>query len=815
MAKVKFDPKDFLLRRGEVLVMGVSGFFLLLMLIWGASTWGTAKDPEKESKQLSDKANVVKQKINNGTPDENDTKSINLPDWVVKPYVFNTASSAAFKQSGPLFDPTAQPSTKRENPGVLTIGEYQVDMTRAAMLGYDIIFDPTNGDALIAVLTTKSESKLDDDKLKKAVDDLRGAADRNFRNRQKLRDQLQQQNQNFPGPGGIGPMGPGPMGPGPMGPGPGGPRPPMGMPPGMGPGGVMGGTFAQNDRRVEQAIKYIPLKEIDTAIKAGNLPAFTVLPLRLVTVHAVVPYKKQLDEIKRALRLPVPLANAKKEDIERSDADANQWGPWYDGFEVQRRVTRVLPNGQEVVIEEWPETKDPKDTSGNYKFEELYIDRIDTKKIADHFDEGYIPYFLKSDLMLSMPLPQLAKDLNVKYPDIKLKDILDNIDKLKKANQKEIPQSELASQLSKIRPNRSIYGSRTADNVAGLGYDPKKYGPTLGGNMGGMPLTPPIQPMPGTIPGPGGPNRPQFPEGFGPAGGATVANEVDNFLLRFVDCDVKPGYTYEYRIRLRMWNPNFGQDKLVANPEYAKENYKILYSKWTQTTKISVPAESFLYAEDVKTYRDQINDATPPRGRDATAETKALNKLLQVKENQAVVQVATWMEQVRAGDAGKREPVGAWVVAEMPVGRGEFIGRKQYIKLPLWSSESQQYILREVTDKVVKGKFQPKGWLVDFSTPSVLVDFEGGKVKTKSNIRFDTDGNIVTYNRTVEEDAATEMLIVRPDGKLVVRSSAIDDADPTRKSITTEWTRWVKEVESRKTASGNNMGEPNPFDPKK
>ena len=112
------------------------------------------------------------------------------------------------------------------------------------------------------------------------------------------------------------------------------------------------------------------------------------------------------------------------------------------------------------------------------------------------------------------------------------------------------------------------------------------------------------------------------------------------------------------------------------------------------------------------------------------AEEKALNSLLQVKENQAVVQVATWMEQVRAGDGAKREPVGSWVVAEMPVGRGEFVGRKQFVKLPLWSSESQQYVLREVSDKVVKGKYQPRGWLVDFSTKSVLVDFEGGRVKT-------------------------------------------------------------------------------------
>ena len=105
-------------------------------------------------------------------------------------------------------------------------------------------------------------------------------------------------------------------------------------------------------QRVDKAIKYVPLKEIDAAVKNGNLPALTVIPLRLVTVHAVVPYKKQVDEIKRALRLPNPQPIldgtgkvTNKLDIEKAEADARQWGPWYDGFEVQRLVYRTLPDG--------------------------------------------------------------------------------------------------------------------------------------------------------------------------------------------------------------------------------------------------------------------------------------------------------------------------------------------------------------------------------------------------------------------------------------------------------------------------------------
>src|SRR5204863_1389920 len=101
---------------------------------------------------------------------------------------------------------------------------------------------------------------------------------------------------------------------------------------------------------------------------------------------------------------------------------------------------------------------------------------------------------------------------------------------------------------------------------------------------------------------------------------------------------------------------------------------------------------------------------------------------------------------------------------------GEYIGKKTYVKLPLWSSADTAYVLREVSDKVLpKAKEQPKGWLVDFGTRSVLVDFEGGKVVTKAG------------GRTITEDVATELLVLRADGKLVVRSSALDEQDPVRK----------------------------------
>ncbi len=794
MAKAKFDAKEFLLRKGEVLAMGISGFFLAVLLIWGATKWGSAQDPTVTANKLKQSSQSVTAAIEGGTPSEADKDQLKLPPWIVIKSDFRTAKVPEFYQTGQLFDPTAQPNTKRENPNVLPIGEYQVDLVRGAMIGLDMIEDST-GETLIAITINKSENKYDADKVKSTIETLKGAAKKGKAAKDKLA-------QGTPAPKGPpGGVGPAPMGgaPGMSMPGPGdaasggGSYNPYGM--------LGGGSFDQNAQRNEKAIKYIPLSELDAAVAKGSLPAFTVIPLRMVTVNAVVPYKRQLEELKRSLRL-------------QTEAEAKSWGPWYDGFEVQRRITRIRVNGTVEVIQDWPDkVTDIKDTSGNYKFEEKYIEVIDTKKIADHLDEGFLPYFTRPEMMLTMPLPLLAKDLGVKYPDVKLKPITDNIDKLKKANKKEVPASELLKQAQGSKANKDIYKPKSASVVSGFGINPNQFGSmgapddsatgsTAGASSPG--------PMAGTGGGKPAGGVPQVPDGYG--GTITsVATEVENFLLRFIDCDVKPGLTYEYRIRLKMWNPNYKQDAQVANPVHAKDDFKTLYSPWRDLdARITVPAESFLYAHDVKAYRDQINALYPTGTKDA--DTKAINNLLQVKENQAVLQVATWMEQVRT-DGTKREPVGAWVVAETPVGRGEYIGRKQFVKLPLWSAEAGQYTLREVADKVVKGKgAQPKGWLVDYTNnKSVLVDFEGGRVKSRVNVRFDDKGAMTLGSRDLDEDVATEVLIVRGDGKLVVRSSLADDADPYRRGIVTEWTRWITEIEKRK-AGGGAAGDGNPFD---
>jgi hypothetical protein len=266
--------------------------------------------------------------------------------------------------------------------------------------------------------------------------------------------------------------------------------------------------------------------------------------------------------------------------------------------------------------------------------------------------------------------------------------------------------------------------------------------------------------------------------------------EIEHLLLRFIDPAVEPGLTYQYQIQLVLKNPNFGRKTEVSKPVDAEK--EVLYSPWVQTASITVPSETFLFATDWDAYGKKIKEEYDRE--------RELQRRLEAKEHQAVVETLSWMEQVRTGDGGKREPVGTWVVAEYPVGRGEFIGRKQYVKLPLWSSENMTYVLREIPDRVIpkigtKEPAQPKGWLMDFTNnKSILVDYEGGKTRTRVGTKEVTD------------EVATELLVLRGDGKLVVKRSEEAQQDPTRKEIVGKWEKWIAEVVSRRSLSSDDPG---------
>src|SRR5947209_13871944 len=77
--KLKVNPKEFLLKKGEWVAIGVAGLVLVILLGWGVSTGMSAPDPDKESKELLTASNSVRERINRGTDEPTP-----LGDWVGK-----------------------------------------------------------------------------------------------------------------------------------------------------------------------------------------------------------------------------------------------------------------------------------------------------------------------------------------------------------------------------------------------------------------------------------------------------------------------------------------------------------------------------------------------------------------------------------------------------------------------------------------------------------------------------------------------------------------------------------------------------------
>ncbi len=765
--KTKLNIKQFLLAKGEYVAMGVAGFFMVILLLWGITKWSSAKDPTQTVKDLTNNAQRVNSGLQNTQLTDADKEIAAVPAWVSTAYEFKHVPAAAFQWTSPQFDPTAKPDTKKENPNVYAIGAYQVDMMRGAMKGYDIS-DGANGEQTIAVIFDKRIDPLDRAKALLLSKNLKNQA-KGARHNQPPPGQPQ------PPPGGGGPFGGGPLGGGPGGRGAG-----MG-----GMGGKLGGAygpsgdgFETGSQRTEKAIEYIALDQLDKVLEKGKVPAMTVIPLRMVTIHAEIPLKKQIEEIKRR----APLAGRPR----RGGVGANlrrvrnpppgyqassQWGKdraigLVSGPELLRLRAGVSETDQfpEAGRQLRGRVSGPlhplRDGPG---LAAAGTDHRDRRGLSAHPAEEYSRYDPEAQGRVQ------GSGRDVRYAEA--------APERHHAGRPVPPADEWADR----RRNLLRWGSRWAE---GAGQRPNGAdgvpGAADGAGRGRGPRGSSMQ---------GNPNDPNNVNLSAPV-------EIEHLLLRFVDVNVKPGETYEYQIRLRMMNPNYKRVKEVSKP--ADAEVEVLFSPWTQLAdSITIPMESFLYASDWSAYSKKIKDEHEKE--------RVLMERLQVKDNQAVVETCTWMEQIKTGEGGKREPVGAWVVADFPVARGEYIGRKSYVKLPLWSSENRTYVLREIPDKVNPPKNgkespQPRGWLIDFSgNKAILVDFEGGKVQTKVS------------GKSVTEETATEMLVLRGDDRLVVKSSAMDESDPDRKDHISKWEKWVKEVAARKaSAEGSNEFSPRP-----
>ncbi len=822
--------KDLLLQKGEKLALIGALGLLGLFLVWGVVGAAGADNPDKLSKDLDGKSTAVQSKISS-----TDGKPTDLPDYAIpntKKSDFTLVSAPEYQHIGKLFEPVAKPSQRREQPRVLTPVESQINYYGASYKAYDrkFTFDKETGDVLtvtggyLAEATTKEAD------------------------RKALTDMLERMKNKKPPPGAkpvkplqppAGPTGPGgPGGPGSSFPGfPGGPgstRPQGGssMPGGMFPGSA--GSFTSGNRS-ETKVVY---RSIEDATKLNLQPAVALYPIRMAVIQMSFPVKAQLEEIKQALRLR-NLMEARQESSPATIAGRTGTGaagapvsplapttPFGSSFPgalapggttgTNLPTDNISPAFAGLIVERLtiPEEGLPANlTKEQYEtywrpldHQERFFSRFTRYDAPFVKEEGYKPYFLRPEQGVSAPLPVLAEGFALNYPpDTSLGTIY--------SNYKRLEESKAAKKTDKDMLDRYKYGSTNpyaaAPPAAGgfmgnFGDDNRPNGPF---GPGGMSSSGNIRPPLGGMFPPG----PMNPAGGGGDDTASQSNlnklDVDHLLMRFLDVDLEPGNTYQYRVKVQMKSPNFKNKENVSDINMA--NIEILESSWYDLPqKLTVPQEAFIYAYSAKKYEESVVKVYEDSGK--AEPIRKVAELQDVKDGKrAVIQVQQWMERLMLGN--KEEPIGAWVQAEMPVAVGEFVGKKVPVELPLWRSAALHFVLPQGDAKTPIYPFWPRDTnkyplpkvrVLDFRTKNVLVDFEGGHSSTRVGTQM------------LGDDSTAELLILREDGKLEVRSEAVDmvanvlPVPPTPRAQRDQaWHDWLDRIRKLKdTESTSGLG---------
>jgi hypothetical protein len=287
--------------------------------------------------------------------------------------------------------------------------------------------------------------------------------------------------------------------------------------------------------------------------------------------------------------------------------------------------------------------------------------------------------------------------------------------------------------------------------------------------------------------------QPEFLDPFNPNGAASASNATtmtvmasssDNeqevvpeyILARVVDVTIQPGKCYRYRLKVKMANPNY-QRPDVASPVY-KEKPSLESAEWYEMQQIvEVPGELFYYVVDEAqglTWREQ--NALP---RDS-AQYRAYHSFNTFPcSDHVVFQFHRWVESTQQNrNESQLIAVGEWAVAERVfVARGEYVGRKVNVDLPIWNHVHNKFILPAEDRRPSRrtGKVNT-GIDVDFGQDppennTILVDYEGGHVSAPSAF-----GD----NKTIYDDCAIEVLMLSGDGKLLARNSVKDTNDTNR-----------------------------------
>ncbi len=520
----------------------------------------------------------------------------------------------------------------------------------------------------------------------------------------------------------------------------------------------------------EYEAKWIPVDDWNEQ----QLTAHQLLPLRMAIIAGSFPYKKQLEEHMHKLRLK-SIDAVLSETIGEGDKQSAAFD--FRGVEVERM--EVDANGKPISNWQDPQLKESYQVWLQHTYYPFQSEDPKYASVMPNDGKGLVMPLLRefhasqakapglSGMMMMMggrsslapgmarpPEAPPAEENKTKYPDVaaELPKIKETLDKLREAQPNQIAQPKFQ------KPN------------FGDPFDPRVA----------LPSDNAAQPQLKTTPQPGGANAEQ-------------SYVPDYVLVRVVDVNVEPGKFYRYRLKIKMANPNY-QRSDVASPEY-KEKETLESSEWYELPQIvKVPEETFYYVVDeargmsMRDIRALPLESAQYRLLRATAPSPA--------SEQVVFQFHRWVEATQLSrKETERIPVGEWAVADRVfVARGEYVGRKVNIDIPIWKYTQNTFILPAEVQKpsARAGGKVPTGIDVDFGQDPpennlILVDFEGGS-------------RLPVPNSKTTDDSAIEVLMLAPDGKLLARNSAKDTNDKERIDRRNEVLKRIQEVREGKGA---------------
>lgn len=711
MSLKDFDFKQFLLQRGELVGLGIAAFLGLVLVLMGSKGF-LAGSPGRTASDIQAKSQEADQRINTSTPPA-DIEQVSpnlLTELVVTP-----VDPERFALASNLTFTTPVDDIKRRNPEVLSPRDFDVKFLRAAYHGYFLDKDENSIYVVVG-------------------ENVNGGNQPGLSN-------------PFLG-GGRGGMG---RGVGPAGGDDPGDSPDAGGGTGVGgvgPGGELGGgggagMMGKPPAPLKRKVVQMELKKIQLNKDAKF--AEQIYPYQVAVVSAAFPYRQQLENFRKAL--------VRKGTMnELYAAIASGKVPFqFAGFEIQRRVT--LPSGR---IEGFSE-KDQGWKDFDKDFQDHFIWLL---RRTPRFEEEDLKFRQLGIIQegLSVPRPALAR--GAKYPtkELEIPSLKKSMEDLERAvKERNRPPQLPPNRFTKDKKDLNIFSANPWGDVP----DPNKG---MAGPAGELGVGPGGQPPRGVI----------SPESGLPTGAVQEEPLIPEYVLvRFLDLTVRPGYSYEYRIRVKMANPNFNQQGVVAFSKLAKEK-ELVATEWsgTEGKPARVPDSQFFYAVDEKPdpargWRDVVGDRELPL-------------------RSTPVQVHQWLPTL---PRDRELSVANWVVLERAlVHRGETVGRLEPVEVPVWNYEQETDAL------AVSARNRTQKVEVDFrvraSSPAVLVDFEGGRLA----------GHKVGGRQLPADDAPVELLVMAPDGRLIARNSLDDAKDAARTDVHKGWRQWIQDARAgRKT----------------